>query len=154
MRNCVLFGAVLAATAMTAAHAGSDGCCAAPPFPKVVYASPPAAFVVPPTGYVLNPSDAAKPFYVVNQGPQVVAFGVVPYARPTYSEGGYAFADAYPGDYPYIHSYGFGLRYGYRAFRPAYYGDAFARPAGAPPYTAYRYRAAPSAKIIHLPPQD
>jgi hypothetical protein len=29
------------------------------------------------------------------------------------------------------------------------------RPAGAPPYTAYRYRVAPSAKIIHLaPPED
>jgi hypothetical protein len=28
------------------------------------------------------------------------------------------------------------------------------RPAGVPPYTAYRYRVAPSAKIIHLLPRD
>jgi len=28
------------------------------------------------------------------------------------------------------------------------------RPAGAPPYTAYRYRTAPNAKIIHLLPAD
>jgi hypothetical protein len=156
MVNRVLFGSILAATAMTVAHAGPDDTSTgAPPFPKVVYALPPAPFVVPPTGYVLNPSDAARPFYVVNQGP--VGFGIVPYARPTYSEGGYAFADAYPYAYPYIQSYGYGTRYGYRAFRPpapAYYGDVFARPYGAPPYTAYRYRTAPSAKIIHVPQDD
>src|SRR5712691_2598865 len=96
MLNRILFGYILAAMMMTAAPAASDDT-AAPPFPKVVYASPPAAFVIPPTGYVLNPSDAAKPFYVINQGPQVFGFGfgIVPIARPTYSEGGYAFADTY-----------------------------------------------------------
>ena len=30
-------------------------------------------------------------------------------------------------------------------------GDPFVRPVGAPPYTAYRYRTAPSARIIQLP---
>jgi hypothetical protein len=75
----------------------------------------------------------------------------------TYSEGGYAFADAYPYDYPYVVSHGFGLRYRYHAFRSApraFDGDPFARPVGAPPYTAYRYRTAPSAKIIHVPQDD
>jgi len=153
----VVFGAILAATAMTvsAARAGSDECCAGAPFPKVVYALPPAPFVVPPTGYVLDPSDAVRPFYVVNPV-RHAGFGAVPYARPTYSEGGYAFADAYPYDYPYVVSYGYGMRYGYRAWPvgPALRGDLFARPYGAPPYTAYRYRVAPSARIIHLPSED
>ena len=154
MRIHVLFGSIFLATAMcaSAARAGSDGCCSgAPPFPKIVYALPPAPFVILATGYTLNPSDAVRPFYVVNQGPYAPDFG--PYARPTYSEGGYAFADAYPHDYPYVVSYGFGMRYGYRAFRPprTFYGDPFVRPFGAPPYTAYRYRTAPSARIIHLP---
>jgi len=114
--------------------------------------------VVPPTGYVLDPSDAARPVYMVNPGPHVVGFGVgfgiVPYARPTFSEGGYAYADAYPHDYPYIHSYGFGNELSLPGVSCGPDGDLFARPYGAPPYTAYRYRAAPSAKIIHLPPQD
>jgi hypothetical protein len=157
MRIHVLFGSIFLATAMcgSAARAGSDGCCpGAPPFPKVVYALPPAPFVVPPTGYALDPSDAARPFYVVKQGPFVPGLGAVPLARPTYSEGGYAFADAYPYDYPYVVSHGFGLRYRYHAFRSApraFDGDPFARPVGAPPYTAYRYRTAPSARIIQLP---
>src|SRR5258708_37520050 len=119
----VLFGVLLYATSLatslttasTAAQAGPDGCCAAPPLPKVVYALPPVPLVVPPTGYVLDPSDAAKPVYVVTPAPHVVGFGVgfgiVPYARPTYSEGGYAYADAYPYDFPYVHSYGFGVSY-------------------------------------------
>jgi hypothetical protein len=157
MRIHVMFGSFLVATAMSAlaAHAGSDGCCSgAPPFPKVVYALPPAPFVIPPTGYALDPSDAVRPFYVVNQGPYAPGFGAATYARPTYSEGGYAFADAYPYDYPYVVSHGFGMRYGYRAFRSdprPFHGEPFVRPFGAPPYTAYRYRTAPSARIIHLP---
>lgn len=152
----VLFGsilililvAILAATTMTAARAGSDGCCGAPPFPKVVYASPPVPFVVPPTGYVLDPADAVGPFYVVNRH---AGFGVA-YARPTYSEGGYAFA--YPYDFPYVASYGYGMRFGYRAWPARLRGDPFARPYGASPYTAYRYRVAPSARIIHVPYED
>jgi hypothetical protein len=32
--------------------------------------------------------------------------------------------------------------------------DGPIRPAGVPPYTAYRYRTAPRAKIIHLLPAD
>ncbi len=159
----VLIGAALAATAAGTclgvnAVRAADVCCAAPPFPQVVYASPPAFFVVPPTGYVLNPSDAVRPFYVVTQVPYATGFGIVPLARPTYSEGGYAYADSYPYAAPYIHSYGFGVRTGYRAWRAgpvrSYFGDAFDRRAGAPPYTAYRYRTAPSARIIQIPQDD
>jgi hypothetical protein len=160
MRIPVLFGSLLVATTMTpsAARAGSDDCCTgAPDFPKVVYALPPAPFVVPPTGYGFDPSDAVRPFYVVNQGG--AGFHAAIYARPTYSEGGYTFSDAFPYvdpyAYPYVVSYGYGLRYGYRAFPaapPAFHGDLFARPVGVPPYTAYRFRVAPSARIIHLTP--
>lgn len=149
-----ILAGTLAATAigMGAAHAGSDDCCEAPPFPQVVYASPPAVFAVPPTRYVLDPSDAIRPVYVVNQGPYA-AFGAVPLARPTYSQGGYAYLDAFPYDAPYIYSYGRGMRYGYRASRIGHggaYRAAYDRPYGALPYTAYRYRLAPSARIIHI----
>lgn len=150
MRIAVLFGScfVVMAFGLATADAGSDPCCAGGrPVPKVVYALPPAPFVIPPTGYVLDPSDARPPFYVVNS-PFGFGFAappyVLPYARPTYSEGGYAFADAYPYDFPYVVSYGGGFRHGYRA------AGWFARPFGAPPYTAYRYRPAPGARIIHL----
>ena len=111
--------------------AGSDPCCGEG-LPKVVYALPPAPFVIPPTGYVLDPADARRPFYVVNS-PFGVGFAAPTYARPTFSEGGYAFAD----DFPDV------LRYGASS-------DPFDRPFGAPPYTAYRYRPAPNARIIHL----
>jgi len=160
MRIPVLLGSLIVATMIApfAARAGSDDT-GAPPFPKVVYALPPAPFVVPPAGYVLDPSDAARPFYVVNQGGP--GFLPATYARPTYSEGGYALSDAYlyasAYAYPYVVSYGHGLRYGYRAFPavpPAFHGHLFARPYGVPPYTAYRYRVAPSARIIHLTPED
>ena len=157
MKTIVLAGAVSGAVMAICAGpvaAGPDGRCGkAPPFPKVVYALPPVPFVIPPTGYVLDPSDAAKPVYPVAPG-----FGAVPYARPTYSEAGYAYADSYPyTDDPY----GYG-RYGagpagppaYDPPGPGYYGALDIRPAGAPPYTAYRYRIAPSAKIIHLLPAD
>jgi hypothetical protein len=149
----VAFGSILipilAATTVTAARAGSDGCCGAPPFPKVVYASPPVPFVVAPAGYVLDPADAVAPFYVVNRH---AGFGPVAYARPTYSEGGYAFA--YPNDFPYVASYGYGMRFGYRAWPARWRGDPFARPYGGSPYSAYRYRVAPSARIIHVPSGD
>jgi hypothetical protein len=171
MRIPVLFGPLVVAIALvpTAARAGDDCCAGAPAFPRVVYGLPPAPFVIPPTGYVLDPSDAVRPFYVVNQGGP--GFYAATYARPTWSEGGYAFSDAYPyagpysypyaypsgypySGYPYIVSYGRGLHYEYRATpaaHPAVRGDLFARPYGVPPYTAYRYRIAPSARIIHLP---
>jgi hypothetical protein len=145
MRIPVLIGSIIVATAsgVATASAGERCCAGAPPFPQVVRALPAAPFVIPPTGYVLDPSDARRPFYVVN-GPFGIGFAAPTYARPTYSEGGYAFADAYPYDLPYVLSYG--------AFSgpPGPAADPFARPFGAPPYTAYRYRPAPNARIIHL----
>ena len=144
----VLAGAVMAMSAGVMA-AGSDPCCGeGPSLPRVIYALPPTPFVVPPTGYVLDPSDAAKPVYPVDPRPYVGGFGAAPYARPTYSEGGYAYADSYPysdDPYGYGQGYGAGLASG-----PL----GYVRPAGVPPYTAYRYRVAPSAKIIHLLPQQ
>jgi hypothetical protein len=158
----VLAGAVLAMTVGPAAAGPDDG--EAPPFPRVVYALPPTPFVIPPTGYVLDPSDAAKPFYPVDSSPYAGRFGAVPYARPTYSEGGYAYADSYPySDDPYGYGSGYGTPgYGPPAYAapaydppgPGYYQALNLRPAGAPPYTAYRYRTAPNAKIIHLLPAD
>ena len=158
----VLAGAVLAggvlAMSVGAAVAGSDDCCEkAPPFPRVVYALPPTPFVIPPTGYVLDPSDAVKPFYPVGPSPYAAGFGAVPYARPTYSEGGYAYADSYPyTDDPYGYGYANGAApaQAYDPPGPGYYQALNIRPAGAPPYTAYRYRPAPNAKIIHLLPAD
>ena len=136
--------------------AGSDDCCGEG-LPRVVYALPPTPSVIPPTGYVLDPSDAAKPVYPVDPRPYVMGFGAVPYARPTYSEGGYAHADSYPySDDPYGYAgYGYGgPAPAYDPPGPGYYQGLYVRPAGAPPYTAYRYRVAPSAKIIHLVPRD
>jgi hypothetical protein len=135
MRIPVLIGSITAATILgvATAPAGSDRCCTgAPPFPQVIRAMPRTPFVIPPTGYVLDPADARRPFYVVNS-PFGVGFAAPTYARPTFSEGGYAFAD----DFPDV------LRYGASS-------DPFDRPFGAPPYTAYRYRPAPNARIIHL----
>src|ERR1700758_4799819 len=95
----VVAGAAMAMSAGITA-AGSEECCGkAPPLPRVVYALPPTPSVIPPTGYVLDPSDAAKPVYPVvplYPRPYVSGFGAAPYARPTYSEGGYAYADSYP----------------------------------------------------------
>ena len=48
-----------------------------------------------------TPADARLPFYVLN-GPYGIGFAAPSYARPTYSEGGYAFAGAYPYDLPYV----------------------------------------------------
>jgi hypothetical protein len=149
----VLAGAVMAMSVGTTAAEEK-----APPFPKVVYALPPTPFVVPPTGYVLDPSDAARPFYPVTASPYAAGFGAVPYARPTYSEGGYAYADSYPyTNDPYGQGNATGAgsaASGYDPPGPGFYQGLSVRPAGAPPYTAYRYRVAPSAKIIHLEPGD
>jgi hypothetical protein len=111
----ILLGAIVAATAMAAssARAGSDRCCNAPPFPEVIYL-PQAPVVVPLTGHVLYPLEPVRPFYVVDQGAPA-SFGAVIYAHPSYSEGGYAFAD----DYPCVVSYGHGMRIFYRAWRAA-----------------------------------
>jgi hypothetical protein len=140
-----------AATILTIGAAGSDECCKQA-LPRVVYALPPIPTAIPPTGYVLNPSDAAKPVYPV--APYFAGFGS--FARPTYSEGGYAYADSYPyTDDPYgYRSQGYWPpAYGPQAYGPSAYGGAapnydppgpgyyrslYVRPAGAPPYTAYR----------------
>lgn len=155
----VLVGAVLAMAAGITV-AGSDQCCAEG-LPRVVYALPPTPYVIPPTGYVLDPSDAARPVYPVDPRPYVSAYGAVPYARPTYSEGDYAYADSYPySDDPYGYGQGHGAGLpgnsapAYDPPGPGFYQGLYVRPAGVPPYTAYRYRVAPSAKIIHLRPKD
>jgi hypothetical protein len=133
MRTYVLLGSIIAATGLTMPHAraGFDGCCVgAPFFSAPVYASPPVAWSAP--------YDAPPSYYVVNQGPQLAGF-VPPYARATY---------AIPDRYPYVHSYGIGMRYRYRAFRPpvwGYYGGVFARPYGPV------YRAAPGSMIVLRP---
>ena len=130
------------------------------------YALPPTPSVIPPTGYVLDPSDAAKPVYPVNPRPYVMGFGAVPYARPTYSEGGYAYAEFVSVfRRPLWRGSGLWRSARFRGSRlcrprvqsppgPGYYQGLYVRPAGVPPYTAYRYRVAPSAKIIHLLPRD
>jgi hypothetical protein len=106
-----------AATMLTIGAAGSDECCKQA-LPRVVYALPPIPTTIPPTGYVLNPSDAAKPVYPVNS----YFAGYGSFARPTYSEGGYAYADSYPyTDDPY----------GYRSqgyWPPAYGPSAYGGP--------------------------
>src|SRR5512139_2763942 len=87
-----LAGAVAALSVSSPAAFAQAGCCAEGP--TVVYGIPPLPVVVPPTGYVLDPSDARKPIYVVNQGPVYSGPGI--YAVPTFSEGGYAYTTPYP----------------------------------------------------------
>jgi hypothetical protein len=116
MRICFTFGLILLATALeaSAARAGSD-CCIAAPLPPVIYGLPPVPYAFSPTGYVFNPWDAARPSYLLNQGPQLPSLGAPARVHPTYAEAGYAF----PNEYPYVVSYGTGGRSGYRAFRHA-----------------------------------
>ncbi|EJW09718.1 hypothetical protein A33M_1029 [Rhodovulum sp. PH10] len=151
-------GVVLAGL-LTAAPAVAQGCCVSGPV--IVYGAPPVPPVVPPTGYVLDPSDGRPPIYVVNQGPVYSGPGII--AVPTYSEGGYA----YGAPYPYVHGH-YGPRYGTgyrRAYRPhvrphfrarpplRVYGSTIGpeeRPYGVPPYGAYAVRPAASAKVIRL----
>ena len=108
MRINVAFGLILIATAIeaSAAGAGSD-CCIVGPLPAVIYGLPPLPYV---TGYAFAPWTAAQPSCVVDRGPQLPAR-----AYPTCLETGYVF----PNEYPYIFSYSWGSRYGYRAFRHA-----------------------------------
>lgn len=120
--------------------------------PEIVYGTAPVVIDVPPTGYLLDPSDMRKPMYVVNQGPDYSGPGI--YAVPTYSEGGYAFTEPSPAPYPYVRSYGYGPYTIFRAEQPyayPYYKQGY-RPYGYAPYGAYRYQPAPSARIIHVPP--
>jgi hypothetical protein len=121
--------------------------------PTIVYGVPPVAVDLPPVGYVLDPSDARRPIYVVNQGPTYSGPGIVTYAVPTYSEGGYAYALPYP----YVRTYGGWYDYGrwhHRIYRP--YGASLDapyvyRPSVIRPYAAaYRYRVAPNARVIQL----
>jgi hypothetical protein len=116
MRIDVVFGLVLLTTALdaSAARAGWD-CCTAGPFPQVIYGLPPVPYALSPGGYVFNPWDAAKPSYLLNQGPQLPSLGALARVHPTYAEAGYAFAN----EYPYVISYGSGSRFGYRAYRRA-----------------------------------
>src|SRR5512139_2983639 len=78
--------AILAATVVSAAAADA---------PVIVYGAAPAIVTLPPTAYVLDPSDARRQVYVVNQGPTHGAW-VGAIAQPTYSEGGYVYVDDCP----------------------------------------------------------
>jgi hypothetical protein len=150
--------AACAAALSFAASPALAECCGSDP--TVVYAAPPIV-VVPPTGYVLDPSDAYRPVYVVNQGPMLPEPYIFDVAVPTYSEGGYA----YPLRYPYVRSY-YGdrwftappRRFGWRAREggEGRVSDPRVVRAGngtgnyAPPYGAYRYRVAHGARVIHV----
>jgi hypothetical protein len=104
----------------------------------------PVPFVMPPSGFMLDPSDGFPPYYLVNLGG--AAFRTLDYARPAYPEGGRGYSDAYP----YIASRGVGLFYHYRAQKRPYRVGLLARPYGVPLYATYRYPVGPSARIIHL----
>jgi hypothetical protein len=109
--------------------------------PTIVYGVPPVAVDLPPVGYVLDPSDARRPIYVVNQGPTYSGPGIVTYAVPTYSEGRYAYALPYP----YVRTYA--GWYDYRRLDAPYiYRPSLIRPYAA----AYRHRVAPNARVIHV----
>ncbi|WP_201159771.1 hypothetical protein [Rhodoplanes elegans] len=146
------FGVVAAAAigAVTVVGSGAalaQGCCVGGPV--VVYGAAPVPPAVPPTGYILDPSDARRPMYVVDQGPLYRGPGI--YAVPTFSEGGYAYTIRYPYTWgpahrPYKRWYG-PRRYGYVG--PSDLGVA-ERVAGAPPYGAYEVRPAPRAKVIDV----
>ena len=133
-------------------------CCWPPPI--VVHAAPPV-IVMPPTGYVLDPSDAYPPLFVVNQGPTLFEPFIVDPAVPTYSEGGYAFRS----DYPYVRSY-YGdrwfaapppRRYGWRQRdgrrlldRPRVVRGGTGYGHVSPPYDAYAYRPSHGARVIRV----
>ncbi len=133
--SVVTISAAVAAMGLlpTAAQAGG-ACCG--PGPVIVYGAALAPLAYPPTGYVLNPSDARAPIYIVNQGPVYSGPGF--YTVPTYSEGGYAFTP-----YPYVSGYGYARTY-VPYVRPSF------RSYGAPPFGAYYYRPAPTARVIDV----
>lgn len=134
----IAIGAALAAAAAMPAAAQGYGCCG----PVAAYGVPAVPLAYPPTGYVLNPSDARAPIYLVNQGPVYRGPGI--FAVPTYSEGGYAFTP-----YPYV-SGGYGYRRWGHGPRYGRYVDPSFRPYGAPPYGAYFYRPPPGARVIDV----
>lgn len=93
---CLAAGAAVLAFA-SPAMAG-DGCCGWGP--TAFYPAPP--LMVPPTGFVLDPSDARRPVYWVDHGPGFYpAERIIIPGAPTYSEGGHAS----PVRYPYVRSY-------------------------------------------------
>jgi hypothetical protein len=82
--------------------------------PVIIYPSAPGIYPLPPTGYVLAPSDPRLDFYIVNQGPVYDGPNITWFPAPTYSEGGYAIARPYP----YIHTH----------YRSRYWRRRFDRP--------------------------
>lgn len=140
--------------------------------PVVVYGAAPSVVRSPPTGYVLDPSDARRPIYVVNEGPvvsglEIDRYATSTYAVPTYSEGGYAYVDDCPVDhvapaprsYPYVRSYYGGRWFSApprrRALRAGRSLSRLEQPAIVRPgvYAAYNYRPAPSARVIQVEPR-
>jgi len=84
----------------------------APPGPTIVYGTPPVEPLLPPVGYVLDPSDARRPIYVVNQGPVYSGPSIITYP-------GYFEALAWPRFYPYVSA-----DYGYPWYANPYYRRA------------------------------
>lgn len=150
-RHSLWTGVVASALAVAAGSpaAAQEGCCVGGPV--IVYGASPMPPAVPPTGYLLDPSDARPPIYVVNQGPLYRGPGI--YAVPTFSEGGYAYAVRYPYTrgpwYGPAHYVPYKRPYAHPPRRYGYVGPD-ARPAGAPPYGAYEVRPAPTAKIVDV----
>jgi len=149
--HLVVTGALVALTGLGATAAAHE------PFePVVVYNVSP--YDLPPPGYVHGP------IYVVNQGPHYAGPGIVAirtFAVPAYSEG-----YAYGSPYPYVRGYGdwaYGPGYA-PIYRPPYwhgrvhrsddavgYGPRIYRRHVFRPYAgAYRYRPAPSARVIRV----
>jgi hypothetical protein len=153
MRHWSHFAACAALLAVVTPAASADA-------PVIVYGAAPAYVTLPPTGYVRDPSDARRPVHVVNQGPIHGAW-VGAIAQPTYSEGGYAYADDCPVEivtprrYPYVRSHHGGAWFDApppRAGRK-YHGPRYSEAAIGGPVAAYRYRTAPSARVITVEPR-
>jgi hypothetical protein len=159
-RFCLAAGAAL--LALNFAPAALSPAIAADQAPVVIYGAAPAVVALPPVGYVLDPSDARRPVHVVNQGPMHGAW-VGAIAQPTYSEGGYIYLDDCPEpyvarrasrSYPYVRSYHGGRVFtAPRAAGRQYHGRRFGEAAVGGLAAAYRYRPAPSARIIHVEPR-
>jgi len=81
---------------VTVAGAGSDACCFGAPVPPVAYTAPLVPFVMsPPAVYLPRP---VRPYCLVSQ---------VSYPRPSCAPD----ASPWPYDYPYVFSYGGGVRH-------------------------------------------
>ena len=150
--HLVLTGALAALTGLGTVAAAHE--------PVAVYEVAP--YDLPPPGYVHGP------IYVVNQGPHYAGPGIVAirtFAVPAYSEGGY-YGSPYPYIGPYVRGYGdwsYGPGYA-PVYRPPYwhgrvhrsddaigYGPRVYRRHVFRPYAgAYRYRPAPSARVIRV----